>query len=118
MRRTCVAWVLAVCAVGAAATPASAYLHLSSTVRGQTAPIKWRQSPVRWFSSTADAPGVTAAQFQAAVNAAFGTWEAVPSATIAFQYGGFTSARPWSVKPPSPPPPRFSPSPVAAVPRT
>jgi len=94
MRRTCVAWVLAVCAVGAAATPASAYLHLSSTVRGQTAPIKWRQSPVRWFSSTADAPGVTAAQFQAAVNAAFGTWEAVPSATIAFQYGGFTSARP------------------------
>jgi hypothetical protein len=83
-----------VCAVVAAATPASAYLQLSVTLRGQVTAIKWNQGPVRWFSTTADGPGVTAAQFQSALNAAFGTWEAVPTATIAFQYGGVTRATP------------------------
>jgi hypothetical protein len=94
VKRPLIAWGLTVCAVIAAATPASAYLQLSVTLRGQVTTIKWNQTPVRWFSSTADGPGVTAAQFQGALNAAFGTWEAVPTATIAFQYGGLTRARP------------------------
>jgi hypothetical protein len=94
MKRHLIAWGLAVCAVVAAAAPASAYLQLSVTLRGQVTAIKWSQAPVRWFSTAADGPGVTAAQFQGALNAAFGTWEAVPSATIAFQYGGVTSAKP------------------------
>jgi hypothetical protein len=94
MKRPLITWALVVCAVVAAATPASAYLQLSLTLRGQVTAIKWAQSPVRWFSSTASAPGVTAAQFQSALNAAFSTWEAVPTATVAFQYGGFTSAAP------------------------
>jgi len=94
MKRHLLAWALALVAVVAVATPASAYLQLSLTLRGQVTAIKWNQSPVRWFSSTASAPGVTAAQFQSAVNAAFGSWEAVPTATVAFQYAGFTSARP------------------------
>ena len=94
MKRHVITWGLALCAVAAAATPAWAYLQLSATLRGQITTIKWNQSPVRWFSSTVDAPGVTAAQFQSALNAAFGTWEAVPTASIAFQYGGVTSARP------------------------
>lgn len=93
MRRLA-AWGLATVVILACATPASAYLQLSVTLRGQVTTLKWNQSPVRWFSSRASAPGVTADQFQGAVNAAFGTWEAVPSATIAFQYGGFTSATP------------------------
>jgi len=37
---------------------------------------------------------VSAAQFQQAAQAAFATWEAVPSATVAFQFGGFTNAMP------------------------
>lgn len=94
MRPHLIACGLAVCAVVAAATPALAYLQLSATLRGQVTVIRWSQSPVRWFSSTAAAPGVTAAEFQSALDAAFGTWEAVPTATIAFQYGGVTSAAP------------------------
>jgi len=94
MTRPLAAWALALGVVVAGATPASAYLQLSVTMRGQVTAIKWKQSPVRWFSSTAAAPGVTAAQFQSTVNAAFGTWEAVPTATVAFQYGGFTGATP------------------------
>jgi hypothetical protein len=94
MMRAVAAWVLALGLVVAGASPASAYLQLSVTLRGQVTTIKWNQMPVRWFSSRAEAPGVTAAQFQSAANAAFGTWEAVPAATIAFQYAGFTSATP------------------------
>jgi len=39
--------------------------------------------------------GVTAAQFQTAVAAGFATWEAVPTASVAFQFVGFTSAVPF-----------------------
>jgi hypothetical protein len=94
MTRPLAAWILAIGVVVAGATPTSAYLQLSVTMRGQVTVIKWNQMPVRWFSSRAEAPGVTAAQFQSAVNTAFGTWEAVPTATVAFQYAGFTSATP------------------------
>ena len=86
--------VLALCAMMAAATPASAYLQLSSTLAGGVKVIKWGRSPVRWFSTNASAPGVTAAQFQQTVNSAFGTWEAVPTADITFQFAGFTNAPP------------------------
>jgi hypothetical protein len=40
-------------------------------------------------------PGVTAAEFQAAAARAFGTWEGVPTASISFQFGGFTGASPF-----------------------
>jgi hypothetical protein len=77
-----------------AATPAWAYLHLSVTLFGSVKSIKWAQSPVRWLSSNASTPGVSATAFQQAAQAAFATWEAVPSATVAFQFGGFTNATP------------------------
>ena len=80
--------------VVAVAAPAWAYLHLSVGSSGQVKAVTWARSPVRWFSSTVAAPGVSAAQFQQAVNAAFGTWEAVPSATVSFEFAGFTGAAP------------------------
>ena len=49
---------------------------------------------MRWFSATASAPGVTSTQFQSALAAAFDTWEAVPTASIAFQFAGVTAATP------------------------
>jgi hypothetical protein len=49
---------------------------------------------VRWFATDRGVPGVSASQFQAEVERAFATWEAVPTASIAFQFGGFTSADP------------------------
>ena len=40
-------------------------------------------------------PGVSASQFQSEVAQAFSTWESVSTATIAFQFAGFTSALPF-----------------------
>jgi hypothetical protein len=78
----------------AMAAPAQAYLHLSVPIRGQTTRLEWRRQPIRWLSSAVAAPGVSATDFQSAVDRAFGTWQAVPTASVAFQYGGPTSATP------------------------
>jgi hypothetical protein len=94
MNRRLTAWLAAAALVAGATAPVSAYLHLSISIRGRTTPITWSVTPVRWVSSGVDAPGVTASQFQSALNAAFATWEAVPTSRIAFQYGGVTAARP------------------------
>jgi hypothetical protein len=76
------------------ASPAQAYLHLSVTTASGTRPLVWKTPRVRWYASDGGVPGVTASQFQAEVQKAFATWEAVPTASIAFQFGGFTSAPP------------------------
>ena len=74
---------------------ASAYLHFSFSARGQTLSLKWARTPVRWFATDRGAPGVSAAAFQAAIVRAFGTWEAVPTASISFQFAGFSGAEPF-----------------------
>jgi hypothetical protein len=80
----------------AAPHPAFAYLKFSArTLRGDVVTLKWAPAPVRWFVTERNASGVTAAQFQATMARAFATWEAVPSATVAFQFGGFTRAEPF-----------------------
>ena len=94
MIRRCAAVALVMGIVAAGTVPASAYLRLSISVRGQTTPVTWTTMPVRWFSATASAPGVTSTQFQSALDAAFDSWEAVPRASIAFQFAGFTAATP------------------------
>ena len=63
MTRHLVAWAIVIGTVVAAGNSASAYLHLSVTSFGGVKSVKWAPSPVRWFSSGAGAPGVTAAQF-------------------------------------------------------
>jgi hypothetical protein len=75
--------------------PAAAYLELSSEAGGQNVPLRWTTPTVRWYATELGVPGVSASDFQAAVARAFATWEAVPTATIAFQFGGFTSAAPF-----------------------
>jgi hypothetical protein len=75
--------------------PAAAYLDLSSEVRGQTVALKWARSPVRWFATERGVPGVSASQFQTTIARAFAIWEDVPTATIAFQFVGFTSGEPF-----------------------
>jgi hypothetical protein len=94
MTRHVVAWALALSVVVVAAPPVSAYLHLSVTAFGGVKAIKWAPVPVRWFSTAASAPGVTAAQFQQAITAAFATWDAVESASISFESRGVTGASP------------------------
>ena len=85
---------LAAALLWGATVPVQAYLHLSATVGGQVRPVAWGRMPVRWFASDTAIAGTSAADFQAAVNRAFGVWEAVPTASISFQFVGFTSAAP------------------------
>jgi hypothetical protein len=81
--------------VSLTAQPAQAYLHLTSSTRSTQTPLKWNQARLRWFATDRGVAGVTAAQFQTAVAAGFATWEAVPTASVAFQFVGFTSAVPF-----------------------
>jgi Matrixin/Carboxypeptidase regulatory-like domain len=91
-RRRHAAIVLVVLALS---QPASAYLHFGARVGGRQITLKWAQMPVRYFiSDRATVPGVGVADFQAAVGRAFATWESVPTASITYQFGGFTAANP------------------------
>jgi hypothetical protein len=81
--------------VSLTAQPAQAYLHLTSSTGSTQTPLKWNQARLRWFATDRGVAGVTAAQFQTAVAAGFATWEAVPTASVAFQFVGFTSAVPF-----------------------
>jgi hypothetical protein len=76
-------------------TSAMAYSHLTVSVRGEVTRLKWNAAQVRWMATNRGVPGVTAGDFQTAIERAFATWEAVPSARIGFQFGGFTSAAPF-----------------------
>jgi hypothetical protein len=86
--------LLALCAVGIPSS-AYAYLELSVDVGSQTARLKWNATPVRWWVTDSGVPGVSAADFQAAAARAFATWQAVPTASISFQFAGFTSSEPF-----------------------
>jgi Matrixin/Carboxypeptidase regulatory-like domain len=76
--------------------PALAYLKFGVPIRGQQVTVKWTQTPVRYFVSTSSVPGVTSTEFQGAVSRAFATWEAVPTASITYQFAGVTAASPGS----------------------
>src|SRR5207245_10978703 len=60
---------------------------------GRTGTLKRSQTP-RYFVTDVGVPGVSPADFRAAVARAFARWEAVPTATIAYQFVGVTIAQP------------------------
>lgn len=74
---------------------AHAYLQFSVTAGGRQTTLTWQRMPVRWFATERGAAGVSAGEFQAALARAFSTWQAVPTASIAFEFVGFTSAEPF-----------------------
>ncbi|HEY2907128.1 MAG TPA: matrixin family metalloprotease [Vicinamibacterales bacterium] len=77
------------------AQPTFAYLKFGVQVGTQTVIVKWSQVPVRYFISDGSVvPGVGGSDLQAAVARAFATWQAVPSASISYQFAGTTTARP------------------------
>jgi hypothetical protein len=76
------------------APTASAYLRLGSLIGSRIVAVSWTTLPVKYFITNRDVPNVTAAQLQTAVQHAFDTWDAVPTATISSQFGGFTSLEP------------------------
>ena len=86
---------VAVVAVAVAAQDVHAYIHFTTGSAGQSRVLKWQRTPVRWFAANRGVPGVSASDFQAVMARAFATWEAVPTASIAFQFVGFTGAEPF-----------------------
>jgi hypothetical protein len=78
----------------AQSAPARAYLKLGIPLDGRTVELKWAQRPVRYYVTDAGVPGVSAGQFQGALGRAFATWEAVPSSSISYEFGGFTAGLP------------------------
>jgi hypothetical protein len=91
-RVVCTAAVIAV--ILATGQPVHGYLKFGFSVNGRVVTVQWRQFPVRYFVNDRGTAGVSAAAFADAVGRAFGTWEAVPSAAIRYQFGGFTSLMP------------------------
>jgi hypothetical protein len=81
-------------AVVVLAQPTSAYLKFGVQVGSRTVVLKWSQMPVRYFVSETSVPGVSGTDLQAAVARAFATWEAVPTASITYQFAGTTTALP------------------------
>jgi hypothetical protein len=73
---------------------AFAYLKFGFDVNGQPVTLKWNRTPVHYFVNNQDVSGVTAADFQGAVAQAFAAWQSVPTASISYQFGGFTSSIP------------------------
>ena len=94
-RRRAQAW-LAIAVLTMVPGNANAYIHLGSGLGGQTRPIQWSTPSVRWYANDRiTVPGVSASQFQSEVAQGFSAWESVSTATIAFQFAGFTSALPF-----------------------
>jgi hypothetical protein len=80
----------------AAPATAHAYLHLFvNASSGGTVALKWEDVTVRWFATNRGVPGVSASDFQAAMARAFTTWQDVETASVSFEFVGFTSAEPF-----------------------
>src|SRR5512145_384540 len=93
-RRLLVCTALFIAAIFSMVRPLDAYLKFGFSVNGRVVTVKWQQFPVRYFVNDRAAPGVGASAFADALARAFATWEAVPSAAIRYQFGGFTSSVP------------------------
>jgi hypothetical protein len=89
------AWSVLVALVFAQTQPAFAYLKFGVRAGGRQVSVRWAQPPARYFvSDRASVPGVSVSDFQSAIGRAFDTWQAVPTASIAYQFGGLTAALP------------------------
>jgi hypothetical protein len=93
MKKLC-AVLLTIACVAVATVPLSAYLKLGSRIGTRTVTLQWEQFPVRYFVTDRGASGVSSQQFQAAMQRAFATWEAVEGVDIRAEFVGFTQAPP------------------------
>jgi hypothetical protein len=72
----------------------SAYLRVGSEVDGRLVGIAWPQMPIHYLVNDATVPDVSPADFRDAIGAAFSTWQQATTATVRFQFDGFSSATP------------------------
>lgn len=78
-------------------SPALAYLKFGVRIGTRLVDVRWNQMPIRYFVNESDAATVTGPQFREAVQRAFATWQAVPTATIRAEFQGATIASPNAV---------------------
>ena len=87
---------VAILLVAGASSSVDAYLKLGTPVDGRVVDVTWR-APVRYFVSDADAGSASANDLLGAVSRASATWQAVPSATVRFEFQGITASVPGMV---------------------
>jgi hypothetical protein len=80
----------------AATVPVFGYLKLGTRVGTRTANLEWNDFPIRYYVTERGTTGVTAQQFQTAISASFGVWDAVESVELSTEFAGFTQANPTS----------------------
>jgi hypothetical protein len=86
---------VALLVASAGAAPTEAYLKLGSNVNGRTVSLQWQgRAPVRYFVADRGVDGVSAPQFRDAVGRGFGTWQAVETSSVSFEFAGFVGSRP------------------------
>jgi hypothetical protein len=90
----CIVYLLVAALALAQPLPAFAYLKFGFRIDAQTVDVKWPTGPVRYSVSERSVPGVSAAEFGAAVARAAASWQAVPGTTLTFEFQGFTTAAP------------------------
>jgi hypothetical protein len=76
------------------AEPALAYLKLGVQIGSETAEVRWRQQPIRYFVYERGVPGVAAADLRDAVARATAAWQSAPRAAVRFEFQGMTTAAP------------------------
>jgi hypothetical protein len=77
-----------------AVPPAQAYLKLGISYGGSVLTLHWPSMPIRYYVNDQNLPGLSAAEYRAALDRASASWEAVGSSTVAFQAAGTTTALP------------------------
>jgi hypothetical protein len=75
-------------------SPALAYLKFGIRIGTELVDVRWNQMPIRYFVNERDVATVAGPQFREAVQRAFATWQAIPTATIRADFQGVTAASP------------------------
>lgn len=71
-----------------------AYQQYGVSVGRTVVKLKWNHMPVQYYVRNAGTGTVSAAQFQAAIDAAFATWHNIETAALSAQDGGFVNSLP------------------------
>lgn len=93
MRRA-IAIALAALIVLSLPSPAFAYLKFGVRIGDRFVDVRWNETPIRYFVNERDVATVSGSEFRDAVQRAFGTWQALDSATIRAELQGSTTAPP------------------------
>jgi hypothetical protein len=92
MRRFTALFLIAL--VVGSSSPAVAYLKYGVAIGNATVDVKWRQQPIRYFVTERPTREVTVNGLLDAVNRAFATWQAVPTANVRAEFQGLTTVPP------------------------